>query len=191
MNSYEVYCFYLALRQHFTSTNYDFFRYNGRVSATVESFEKRKDIYYFKKIKNHRNPKGFILANILVDPNRWIGEFSDDAFLDWEKRTQSLKYLYQQDLQQIDSAKDWLLPDEGTKPKLFTSFGANEIMLETMVILNIIFKYTTRWDKRIEFQYDPLWTQYKILIEKYTPFIRKNIDVSEYTLETKKIISSK
>ena len=39
---FDAYKVYLALRQHFTSV-YDYFKYNGKVRAGVESFLKRKD----------------------------------------------------------------------------------------------------------------------------------------------------
>ena len=37
-DAYEVYCYFLALKQHFTS-NYDFFKYNGKV-VDIEDFDK-------------------------------------------------------------------------------------------------------------------------------------------------------
>ena len=50
MNEIEAYQMYLALRLHFTTENYDYFKYNGKVSASLKSFDKRKDKYLFKKL---------------------------------------------------------------------------------------------------------------------------------------------
>jgi len=44
---YQVYTEYLALKSHFTNKNYDYFKYNKKVRATLTSFNRRKDKYFF------------------------------------------------------------------------------------------------------------------------------------------------
>ena len=46
---FETYQSYLSMKNHFTNRKYDFFRYGGKSSATVTSFNKRKDKYWFEK----------------------------------------------------------------------------------------------------------------------------------------------
>ena len=46
---FDAYKVYLALKQHFTS-NYDYFKYNGKVRAGEESFLKRNDRFFFRKL---------------------------------------------------------------------------------------------------------------------------------------------
>ena len=50
MTGFEVYKMYLALKQHFTKDNYDYQKYNGKVSASEKSFEERRDRFFFKKL---------------------------------------------------------------------------------------------------------------------------------------------
>ena len=50
MTGYEAYKEYLALKNHFTLDNYDYIKYNGRVSASESSFLKRKDKFFFTKL---------------------------------------------------------------------------------------------------------------------------------------------
>ena len=38
---YEIYIKYLALQKHF-STDYDYFKFNGRVKAGVDAYNRRK-----------------------------------------------------------------------------------------------------------------------------------------------------
>ena len=47
---FDAYCLYLAVNNHFHTDSYDFFKYNGKVSAKLESFLKRKDKYHFAKL---------------------------------------------------------------------------------------------------------------------------------------------
>jgi len=46
---YQVYCEYLALKSHFSNRKYDYFKYNKKVRASLQSFYKRKDRYFFEK----------------------------------------------------------------------------------------------------------------------------------------------
>ena len=46
---FETYQTYLSMKSHFTNRKYDFFKYGGKSRATVSSFNKRKDKYWFEK----------------------------------------------------------------------------------------------------------------------------------------------
>jgi len=46
---FETYQSYLSMKSHFTNQKYDFFRYGGKSRATMSSFNKRKDKYWFEK----------------------------------------------------------------------------------------------------------------------------------------------
>ena len=48
MTGFEVYKMYLALKNHFTRDNYDYQKYNGKVSASEKAFEQRRDRFFFK-----------------------------------------------------------------------------------------------------------------------------------------------
>jgi len=43
MTAFESYRVYSALKLHFTTDSYDYFKYNGKTKVTPENFEKRKD----------------------------------------------------------------------------------------------------------------------------------------------------
>ena len=43
MTGYEAFSLYESLKLHFAKESYDFFKYNGKVSTSVEAFENRKD----------------------------------------------------------------------------------------------------------------------------------------------------
>ena len=48
MTEFEAYCQFLALKLHFTTDHYDYFKYNGKHNATPASFEKRTDKRFLK-----------------------------------------------------------------------------------------------------------------------------------------------
>ena len=68
------------MKNHFTNRKYDFFRYGGKSSATITSFNKRKDKYWFEKTSRKYSDDeivNFLLANFVTTDNPknlWIGE---------------------------------------------------------------------------------------------------------------------
>jgi hypothetical protein len=100
MTPFEVYRDYIALRNHFNSKSYDYFKYGGKSSGNVDSFNKRKDKFFFEKLAKHRDPHHLMLANFAVNPKSWIKEmaYSENAeavYMDWLKRSQSLTHNVQ------------------------------------------------------------------------------------------------
>ena len=72
MTPYECYVDYLALKRHFTTESYDYFKYKGKVSAKKDAFDKRKDKFFFEKLSRNRDPHGIILANLLKSNDIWV-----------------------------------------------------------------------------------------------------------------------
>ena len=72
---FDVFKTYLAVKNHFTS-DYDYFKYGGRVTAKLESFTKRSDRYFFHKLSkryNERDILDYFVSNFAVDSHKWIG----------------------------------------------------------------------------------------------------------------------
>ena len=42
--------------------------------------------------------KEFFISNFIKDPKGWVGNFTDDNFVQYQKRKQSLKYTYENDV---------------------------------------------------------------------------------------------
>lgn len=73
--SFKVYIDYLALKLHFTSDKYDYHRSNGKTRASYDSYRTRKDVFYFYKLSKRKDYHEVMLANLLKNPNLWIGIF--------------------------------------------------------------------------------------------------------------------
>ena len=66
MEPFEVYRYYLALRLHFTTDQYDVIKQKGHVRASKQSFFKRKDLNSINKVAKHYSDKevaNFLIAN--------------------------------------------------------------------------------------------------------------------------------
>ena len=114
---FETYQHYLSLKNHFTNPKYDFFRYGARTRATVTSFNKRKDKYWFEKTSrkyNDREVVDFLVSNFVSADNPqslWIGEIinsGERTYADWMRRKQSLTYLFkEQSNELLSNHQNW------------------------------------------------------------------------------------
>jgi hypothetical protein len=172
-DAFELYIYYLALKKHFT-TDYDFFKYNGKVKASVDAFENRKDKYFFYKLSKRSDAKEYILANIAHNPDLWIGDIGDDKAEDiygtWKKIHQSLLYSFQQDINTLDEDFDSnLISKDGQHPKILRLYLSKQIRPETLIMINEVTGVFNYWDKKLVDRV--LWPDIKKKCIKYRPFL--------------------
>ena len=179
MTAYEVYKEYVALKQHFTS-DYDYFKYGGKSSVKVKSFEARKDRIFFEKLAKHHDPKGVLLANVVKNPKVWIRDISysdKGVYEDWAKRLQSMSYTFKQELNQLDDDfNENFVVRDGQHPKLLRLYLSNRISVETLSILSHMTNCLDYWDRGLN---DPIWQEVGKLVRKYVPFLVQRCDVNK------------
>lgn len=195
MSPFETYQTYLSMKSHFTNSKYDFFKYGGKSRATMTSFNKRKDKYWFEKTSRKYSDKeivDFLLSNFVsVDnpQNLWIGEIinsGERTYADWMRRQQSLTYLFKEQSNELFSEiklEDALSCSRGHPPVL-KKFLSGKISLETLVIYDRIFLFGNKFDKQL---LDPVWETVSLKIKKYNPFL--NIDVFQFKRILREIIN--
>jgi len=192
---FEVYKTYLSLKNHFTKDNYDYFKYCGKTRASIDSFHKRKDRYFFERTSRQKNDdeiKAYFVANFIEcgdAQSLWIGEIiqsGEDNYLKWLKRIQSLFYLFKTECEVFlnkENFENLFTIKSGQHPELLKKYFQNAISLETLVILDIILNYADRFDKKMT---DPIWETVSLKIKKYKPFL--NIDMEKYKKVLKEIV---
>jgi len=183
---FEVYCEYLALKNHFSNPKYDYFKYNKKVRATVTSFNRRKDRYFFERTSRKFSDKeivDFLVSNfVAVDSpsNLWIGSIINSGeknYADWMKRQQSLTYLFKEQSMELFSENELenALNCSKGHPIVLKNFLKGQICIETLVIYNKIFEFGKKFDKKL---LDPVWETVSLKIKKYSPFLQ--IDIFKY-----------
>ena len=191
---FETYQHYLSLKNHFTNPKYDFFKYGAKTRASLTSFNKRKDKYWFEKTSRKYNDKevvDFLVSNfVAVDTpgNLWIGEIinsGERTYQEWMRRQQSLTYLFKEQSSELfleTKLEDALNCSKGHPPVL-KKFLSGKISLETLVIYDKIFLFGKTFDKKL---LDPVWETVSLKIKKYNPFL--NIDVFQFKKILREII---
>ncbi|MCK9369133.1 hypothetical protein M0R04_04195 [Candidatus Dojkabacteria bacterium] len=183
ITGYECFCLYNALKLHFTSS-YDYFKYNGKTHIKSDSFEKRKDKYYFyklsRKISNKEALISFLVANFLENEKIWIGDLLTDesevVFLNQQKFMQSISYSFENECRiifdDVINPND-VLKTSGDYPQLLTLAFRKEVHVETLCILNMILGFLPMWKARIS---DNIrWPEYQHKITKYSPFLPQDM----------------
>ena len=180
---YETYQTYLSMKSHFTNPKYDFFKYGGKSRATVSSFNKRKDKYWFEKTSRKYSDQeilDFLLSNFITannPQNLWIGEIINSGernYSEWMKRQQSLTYLFKEQLEELLSEKklDEVFDCSKGHPPILKKYLGGDLSLETLIILEKIFSFVKKFDKTIK---DPVWETVSLKVKKYIPFININM----------------
>ena len=192
---FETYQSYLSMKSHFTNRKYDFFRYGGKSRATMASFNKRKDKYWFEKTSRKYSDDqivDFLLANFVTTDNPknlWIGEIinlGERTYSDWMRRQQSMSYMFKEQSNELldNNNLDEVLECKKGHPIILKRFLGGDISLETFVIFDIIFAFSERFDKKLK---DPVWETVSLKIKKYKPFL--NINVFQFKKILREIIN--
>ena len=180
---FETYQSYLSMKSHFTNRKYDFFRYGGKSRATIASFNKRKDKYWFEKTSRKYSDGeivDFLLANFVTtdNPNNlWIGEIinsGERTYADWMRRKQSISYLFKEESEKLleENNLEQLFECGKGHPIILKRFLGKDISLETFVIYDIIFSFSEKFDEKL---LDPVWETVSLKIRKYKPFLNINV----------------
>ena len=184
------------MKSHFTNRKYDFFKYGGKSRATMASFNKRKDKYWFEKTSRKYSDQqilDFLLSNFVSannPENLWIGEIinsGERTYAEWMKRQQSLTYLFKEQSNELllnKKLNEVFDCSNNKHPIVLKKYLGGEISLETLMILEKVFSFVKNFDKKLT---DPVWETVSLKIKKYTPFL--NINVFPYKKILRELIN--
>ena len=104
MNGLEAYSSYLAVRNHF-KTDYDYFKYNGKIKVNEDKFRTRRDHYQFEKLARIYDREKFVqylVANFVNEEDYILGMSQGRAMMNhkkWQKNIESFNYQFKEDIQ--------------------------------------------------------------------------------------------
>ena len=183
---FDVYKTYLAIKNHFT-TDYDYVKYGGKVTAKLETFTKRSDRYFFHKLSKRYNQDDvldYFVANFSVGDNKWIGNLLDNEgtqnYTNYRKYKESFDYHFRNDCSNIFndlsnrgiSFDDGFLVHNGQHPRILRLLIQRRIHIQTAVIINSVLSFSKAWDKEINEKV--VWPKISHTIKKLKPFILYN-----------------
>ena len=150
MNSYEAYKLYLAVKLHFSTDNYDFFKHNAKVNSSFNTFLKRNDRFFFHKLVTKYKPDellDYFVANFASNSKTWIGDLvradGETTYNKWRKYNESFTYNFRSDIVRISNDAsdadvrfdDALRVHSGQHPRLLRLFLSKQISIQTIIIM--------------------------------------------------------
>lgn len=189
MNVSDAYKIYTSLRLHFTTDNYDI--RSGiapkKPKAGVKTSFKKKLETLMKQYNYDEDVfVGYLVSNFL-NGNEW-GIFENtgpEVYMEWKRVQESLTYTFTQDVQylasQVNTLEDAWSCSNG-HPVILKAYCGKKCRLETLVILNKLYKFTAEIDERLVF--DPVWNSVSRTIHKYSPFIK--VEKEKFSMITHK-----
>ena len=176
---YDAYCLYLAINNHFHSESYDFFKYNGKVSAKLESFMKRKDKYHFAKLARKYNGelKDFLVAN-LSKKKYYVRELLEQEceknYISYKKVKQKLTYVITEDMRYLFDKYQHIdvclgIKDNGQHSNILREYLGGKISAETFIVSNKIFNIFKDYDDMVSEKF--IWPRERKRLDKLSPFL--------------------
>ena len=161
---FEVYKIYLAVKLHFTSKDYDYHKYEGKVNCKLETFTKRNDRYFFHKLSKQYEQTDildFFVANFATDSKGWVGNLLQrdgrDVYLDYKKRKEAFAYHFRADCLRISDDfirnnirfDDGFICHNGQHPRLLRLLIQKRAAQQTLIVLDQILSFSKNWNKEI------------------------------------------
>lgn len=175
---YEAYKLYLGIKLHYNS-DYDFNKYNGKVSASFESFLKRADKFQFSKLRKQHGDylKDYYVANFMYK-DYWVGDLlgeeAKENYTEWKKYNQSLLYCFEKDIRYLNTLEGKLdnLFDIGdsSHPIIVNNILSKSISIGTAVLLDSLIG----WSSRVKITEQYVWPELQRRIQKTQGFIGYN-----------------
>jgi hypothetical protein len=185
------------LNNHFFNPEYDYFTYNGKVTAKFETYDKKSDKIKLsyellgKKFQDKENLENFFVANIIKAKKRicragQLFEGDDDpneVYIRWQGRTQSLEYNLINEIRNImekipgDSHENGKVFNslfeckKGKHPEIIKAYLRKDLSLESFVLLDLCFDIVAKLEYALKD--DCNWFGIKHKVTKYTPFIQR------------------
>lgn len=170
MNEYDVCREYLGLKKYFYST-WDYTKY-GKMKLSIDAYKKRNDRYYFKKLAEKKDPIGFMVATFIFEDVYIVDLMQEskyeDNFVRWQRVTQSLSYIFEQELSSFVSLKEAIQVRDG-QSELIQKFYLGKVSPETVSIL-VTTSCGNYWNRKM--RDDPLWAETFSRLSKYNHFLK-------------------
>ena len=195
MTSYEAYTLYLAIKLHFTTPNYDYFKHNAKVNSSLNAFLKRNDRFFFHKLatKYGENLRDYYVSNFVDRPKTWVGDLvrsdGDTIYNKWKKYNESFSYNFRNDCVLLRNVidgdnirfDDVFSVDSGQHPRLLRLLLSEQISIQSVIILDKVLGFVKRWDKEIKETI--IWPEKSFKLKKLNPFIKFNLTKCKFIMK--------
>ena len=195
MTSYDAYKLYLAIKLHFTTANYDYFKHNSKVNSSLNAFLKRNDRFFFHKLATKYGDElmYYYVSNFVDRPKTWVGDLvrsdGDTIYNKWKKYNESFSYNFRNDCVLLRNVidgdnirfDDVFSVDSGQHPRLLRLLLSGKVSIQAVIIFDKILSFVNRWDKEIKETI--IWPEKSFKIAKLKPFVSVNLTKCKFIMK--------
>lgn len=190
MTPKRAYETFLAVRTHFTSSSYDYFKYNGKIPVKKPLSDSQS--YIFKKLMNRYTPEqyiDFLVCNLLENPKMWFPELMEPEchtrYTEFAKKYESLSYTFEQECatlfekfgvleSDVSQSFNALFDTQNDLPNLLRGYIMEIISIDTIIFMEKLFNFLSQWKKSIG---DTLiFEEFYTKISNYSSFVSPRMD---------------
>lgn len=193
IDAYDTYVIYLAVRTHFNSETYDFFKYNGKVSASRTSFDNRRDRYNYQRLSKAISAEDmprYIAASMALG-SKWSGDLLSDPakeiFTEMKAYEQACSYRLSNELdsalQECGDMKSLFKLKDGTSP-LIELYCSGKLTNYSVAVLSKLVPFANKYDEVLG-KDDWIWSKMKIECIKLAPFLHIDLKKVAETVKSK------
>lgn len=159
MNTLDCFKIWIGIKAHFTS-EYDYIKYQGKISVSVEALEKRNDKTIFTRLAKKYTETEFtnlLIFNFIDGKISWIGDVTSEEaqaiYVKHQKIIDSMTYVFKKECDElfanVSNPNEIIMVNSGNYPLLLTKYLHGEISIESICILNNIVNFMDMWNKKI------------------------------------------
>lgn len=192
LDGFQTYCLFIALKNHFSSPTYDYFKYKGVTRATRETFESRVDRTQFTRLGRAIKPdhiEHYLVANFLRG-RAWVGDFltteAEKTFLAYAKRQANLMAFVISELEEVLSelpnSKALFTAEEGEYPPILLKTMDGTFCHDSLIVLNSLVRFSDVYDEKYGLD-DIVWGKIRFTCQRLKGFINFDKQVAKRELK--------
>lgn len=180
MRAYQIFS---ALSLHFNmSTNYDYFKYNGKVKPPNNLHHNRHYIHFQRLERRYKsNLEDFMIGNFVLS-NRisWIGDLTkieaEKKYEQWKSYSSDITALAKKEFESlsIKNISELIKVHDKSHPELLRAYLAGKISIFTMIALDKVLNFTQEWNVHITDKF--IWPGEFRRISRTKGFLDSKID---------------
>jgi hypothetical protein len=187
---FDAYLKYIAIKLHFEKEKFDYFQYNGKTKATVQSLEQRSDFIHFvrlcDKFSNTSDIEDLFISNYMYGTSYHIVTLRTQEAYDiqkkWTSKMKSFEYHIQNDIaylhRKYENVKSITHISPGKYPPIIQEVLFKQIHVETLVVFFMQFpKFLEFYDIAYT---DIQWTNFSKKLKKFS-IICSKYDLQRHT----------
>lgn len=201
-SQFDTYRTYLAVRLHFGSGSYDYFKYNGKVKSSVVSFLGSNNRQKFVRLDSKLNTLGinkldFFVANFIADKHgsALYNQRGVDLYKEYKNFKETQSIFFDKDLQTIlkNNGTDffpaaWAIKNQSTPTILLDLYMQDDISIYSFCLMAELFNLIPVYD--MVYQDIFFWAEASTKIKKAHQFIIAGLDIKKIFDRVEKLSES-